>query len=69
MSFVARSCPPDTEPWADDPAPAGPLGRLAAERATLIALVRPRVRSARQERIRRRIAELTRQILTLSKGD
>ena len=73
MSFVARSCPPDSEPWpgsgADDPPPPGRLARLATERAMLLTLVRPRVRSDRQERIRRRITELTRQILTLSKGD
>lgn len=72
MSFVAHSCPPESEPWpgsgADEPAPPGRLARLAAERATLLALVRPRVRSDRQERIRRRITDLTRQILGLSRG-
>lgn len=70
MSWITRSCPPDTEPWADDPAPAGPgrLAALTAERGRLLALVRPRVRSARQEQIRRRIAAITRQILDLSRS-
>ena len=66
MSWVHRSVPPEP----DDPPPAPPteLERLAAERAALIGQIRPRVRSLRQERIRERIAGLTRQILTLSIG-
>lgn len=70
MSWVARSCPPDTEPWADEAAqaPDDPLAALTAERGRLIALVRPRIRSTRQERIRRQIAALTRQILVLHRS-
>ena len=61
MSFVSRSVPPE----ADDPppAPVAEIERLAAERAQLIAQIRPRIRTARQVRIRSRIAEITRQML------
>lgn len=62
MSWIARSLPTE----ADDPPPALPpnrLQQLRAERAALLATVHPRIRSSRQERIRRRIADLTRTIL------
>ena len=64
MTFVSRSLPPEP----DDPPPTR-LQELTWERAALLGQVRPRVRSLRQERIRERIAGLTRQILTLSIGD
>lgn len=62
MSFITRSLPPE----ADDPPPAPPteLESLAAERLALLARVRRGIRSHHQERILRRIAEITRQILS-----
>lgn len=63
MSFVSRSLPPEP----DDPPPTE-LESLAAERAALLRQIRPRIRTARQVRIRERIAGLTRKILTLSTG-
>lgn len=62
MTFVSRSVPRE----ADDPPPALPteIETLAAERAALLVKVRPRVRSLRQERIRERITDITRQILS-----
>ncbi len=61
MNWIDRSQPPE----ADDPPPepVAEIERLAAERAQLIAQIRPRIRTARQARIRSRIAEITRQML------
>lgn len=61
MSWISRSLPPE----ADDPPPAPPteMERLAAERDRLRLQVRRGVRSRHQERILRRIAEITRRIL------
>lgn len=65
MTWIARSLPP--EPDDDPPAARPPTAaeQLRAERAALLAQVRPRVRSSRQERIRRRIRDLTRTLLAL----
>ncbi len=62
MNWIDRSLPPE----ADDPppAPVAEIDRLAAERAALIAEIRPRIRTARQVRIRSRIAVITRLLLT-----
>lgn len=62
MTWITRSQPPE----ADDPPPDPPseIERLAAERARLLAEIRPRIRTARQARIRERIAAITRQMLT-----
>ncbi len=62
MSWIDRSLPPE----AEDPPPDPPteLERLAAERAELHTKVRRGIRSRNQERILRRIAEITRQILS-----
>lgn len=65
MTWIARSLPREAD---DDPPPSAPPTRtelLRAERAELLGQVRPRVRSARQERIRRRIEEITRTLLGL----
>lgn len=62
MRWIDRSLPPE----ADDPPPE-PVTEtidLAAERAALVARVRRGIRSRNQERILRRIAEITRQILS-----
>ncbi len=61
MNFITRSQPPE----ADDPPPVAPteIEALAAERAMLQRQVRRGIRSQRQERILRRIAEITRHIL------
>jgi len=61
MSWISRSVPPE----ADDPPPTLPteIESLAAERAQLVAKVRRGIRSRHQERILRRIAGLTHQIL------
>ncbi len=61
MSWIWRSLPSE----ADDPpsAPVTEIDLLAAERAALLAQIRPRIRTARQVRIRSRIADLTRQML------
>lgn len=59
MSFASRSLPPETE----DPPPAQ-RDLLLMERDLLLRKVRPRVRSHHQERIRRRIADLTLAIMT-----
>lgn len=61
MTFASRSVPPE----ADDPppAPVAEIDRIAAERAALLEQIRPRIRTARQARIRSRIADLTRQML------
>lgn len=61
MSFVSRSLPPE----ADDPPLEQPtaLQDLAAERDRLRSLVRRGIRSHHQERILRRIAEITRAML------
>lgn len=59
MSFASRSLPPESE----DPPPSR-RDLLLMERDLLIRQVRPRVRSDRQERIRRRIADLTQAIMT-----
>lgn len=58
MTFIARSLPPEAE---DSPPTRRDLLRL--EREALIQQVRPRMRSQRQERIRRRIADLTQAIM------
>lgn len=64
MSWITRSLP--TEPDLDaSPPPATPLETLEAERLQLIDQIRPRIRSSRQERIRRRIAEITRQMIAI----
>lgn len=62
MPWIERSLPFE----ADDPPPAPPteLERLAAERAALIGRVRRGIRSRHQERILRRIAEITREMLS-----
>jgi hypothetical protein len=64
MSWIDRCQPREAE---DPPPPlSGPPGRLEQlrpERVALLASVHLRVRSSRQERIRRRIADLTNQIL------
>lgn len=54
MTFAAHALPPE----AEDPPPTR-RDLLRDEREALIAQVRPRIRSNRQERIRRRIAEVT----------
>lgn len=59
MSFASRSLPRE----AEDPPPSR-RDTLRMERDTLLKQVRPRVRSDRQERIRRRIADITRAIMT-----
>lgn len=66
MSWIDRSLPPEPE----DPPPAPPTGLqdLAAERDRLRALVRRGIRSRHQERILRRIAEITRQMLNPTTG-
>lgn len=63
MSWVVRSEPPerDDEPAAASPTPAE---TLEAERAALTAMIRRGVRSERQTRLLKRIAVLTRAILT-----
>ena len=63
MSFASRSVPPE----ADDPplAPPTALQDLAAERDRLRLLVRRGIRSRHQERILRRIAEITREMLAI----
>jgi hypothetical protein len=63
MSFVSRSLPPESE----DPPPSR-RDLLQMERDLLLRKVRPRVRSLNQERIRRRIAELTTAIMTEETG-
>lgn len=61
MSWIERSLPPE----ADDPPPIAPteIESLAAERARLVAKVRRGIQSRHQDRILRRIADITRQIL------
>lgn len=61
MTWITRSVPRE----AEDPPPEPPseIARLVAERATLQGKVRRGIRSRRQERILRRIAEITREIL------
>lgn len=61
MGWIERSLPPE----ADDPppAPSTALQDLAAERDRLRSLVRRGIRSRHQERILRRIAEITRAML------
>lgn len=59
MSFTSRSLPPE----AEDPPPTR-RDLLRRERDMLLRQVRPRVRSDRQERIRRRIADITKAIMT-----
>ena len=63
MSFASRSLPPE----AEDPPPSR-RDLLQMERDMLLRKVRPRVRSLNQERIRRRIAELTTAIMTEETG-
>lgn len=66
MSWITRSQPPE----AEDPPPDPPTEtqRVAAERAELAAKVRRGIRSRHQERILRRIAEITREILSERKS-
>ena len=66
MPWIDRSLPPE----ADDPPPDPPdeLRRLATERDALRSRVRRGIRSRHQERILRRIAEITREMLTLTTG-
>ena len=66
MSWISRSVPPE----ADDPPPTLPteIERLAAERTALVARVRRGIRSRHQERILRRISEITRLILQQHTG-
>ena len=59
MSFANHSLPPE----AEDPPPTR-RDILRMERDMLLRQVRPRVRSDRQERIRRRIADITKAIIT-----
>lgn len=59
MSFANHSLPPE----AEDPPPTR-RDLLKLERDMLLRQVRPRVRSDRQERIRRRIADITLAIIT-----
>ncbi len=65
MSWIARSLPP--EPELDASPPATPLEMLEAERLQLISAVCPRVRTARQVRIREQISRLTVEILKLQR--
>ena len=60
MSWIERSLPRERD--EDPPEPSGP-SQLEAERAALLAQVRRGIRSQRQERILRRIAEITHQLL------
>lgn len=60
MGFVDRSQPPEPD---DPPSPLTETPGLAAERDRLCKLVRRGIRSRNQERILRRIAEITREIL------
>jgi hypothetical protein len=64
MTFITRSLPRE----AEDPPPDPPtrLELLQAEHRLLASKVRRGIRSRHQERILRRIAEITRAILTLS---
>ncbi len=61
MNWITRSLPPEAED--PPPEPPGEIARLEAERVQLSAEVRRGIRSRRQERILRRIAEITREIL------
>ena len=63
MSFASRSLPPEPE----DPPPTRRDLHLM-ERELLLRKVRPRVRSMHQERIRRRIVELTTAIMQEETG-
>lgn len=58
MGWIDRSLPPE----AEDP-PRSELEQLVAERQQLLGRVRRGIRSRHQERILRRIAEITRKIL------
>jgi hypothetical protein len=63
VTFVSYSLPPE----AEDPPPTR-RDLLRLERDVLLRQVRPRVRSNRQERIRRRIADITRAIILEETG-
>lgn len=64
MTWISHSLPPEAEdPPPALPAPPSRLDELRAARAALLQSVRPRIRSERQERIRRRIVDLTLKIL------
>lgn len=63
MSFASRSLPPESE----DPPPSR-RDLLVMEREALIPLIRPRMRTERQLRIRRRIALLTEQLMQEETG-
>jgi hypothetical protein len=65
VSWIARSLP--SEPELDASPPATPLETLEAERLQLIRQIRPRIRSKRQERIRRQISEITCQMMRLER--
>lgn len=61
-TFAARSVPPERDV---DPPPAPEIERLAQERAALLRQARRGVRAERQVRISRRIAKITRTLLTM----
>jgi hypothetical protein len=66
MRWIDRAFPPEREdpPPVKPAAPPNPaIVDLADERATLAAKVRRGIRSRHQERILRRIAEITREML------
>lgn len=62
MNWISHSLPPEAED--PPPEPVTETIDLAAERAALVARVRRGIRSRNQERILRRIADITRQILS-----
>lgn len=62
MTWIHRALPREADD--DPPPPPSEIERLAAERAGLLRLVRRGIRSRRQERILRRITEITRTILS-----
>ncbi len=71
MRWIEQSLPPEAddpppEPMAaPKPAPAPPLDAVEAERAELRSKILPRLRTARQVRIRERITALTIESLKL----
>lgn len=67
MTWIHRSLPPEAEdPPSEALRPPTALQDLAAERDRLRALVRRGIRSRHQERILRRIAEITTTMLSTS---
>jgi len=64
MSWLDRSQPPEPDdPPPLEPTPPPAASDLAAEREKLAAKVRRGIRSRHQDRILRRIAEITREML------